>query len=65
MKRSSVPSRRSSGTSPSPGTPNYGSNMAGLHKGWSSVRVPLPSNNGSGRPPPKKQVAITNPLESS
>ncbi|KAK1280150.1 hypothetical protein QJS04_geneDACA020688 [Acorus gramineus] len=46
MKRSSVPSRRSSGTFPSPGTPNYGSNTAGLHKGWSSERVPLPSNNG-------------------
>ncbi|KAK1309578.1 hypothetical protein QJS10_CPA09g00888 [Acorus calamus] len=50
MKRSSVPSRRSPGTFPSHDTPNYGSNTAGLHKGWSSVQVPLLSNNGSGRP---------------
>ncbi|KAK1288922.1 hypothetical protein QJS10_CPB19g01774 [Acorus calamus] len=37
MKRASVPSRRSSGTFPSPGTP------AGLQKGWNSERVPLPN----------------------
>ncbi|KAK1314186.1 hypothetical protein QJS10_CPA06g02390 [Acorus calamus] len=45
MKRASVPSRRSSGTFPSPGTP------AGLQKGWNSERVPLPNRrcgNGGG-----------------
>ncbi|CAM8911289.1 unnamed protein product [Rhodiola kirilowii] len=29
---------------PSPGTPNYRHPSGGLHKGWSSERVPLPQN---------------------
>ncbi|KAH8516441.1 hypothetical protein H0E87_004696 [Populus deltoides] len=44
MKKSIVYSSRKSGTFPSPGTPNYHSS-AGMQKGWSSERVPLPNNS--------------------
>ncbi|KAF8410073.1 hypothetical protein HHK36_002595 [Tetracentron sinense] len=47
MKKNSVSSCRS-GTFPSPGTPNYRHSSVGIHKGWSSERVPLPAN-GSQR----------------
>lgn len=45
MKKASANPRRSSGTFPSPGTPNYGGG-GGLQKGWSSERVPLPASSG-------------------
>ncbi|XP_072981919.1 uncharacterized protein [Typha latifolia] len=49
MSKSSAASSRSrSGTFPSPGTPNYhrhGAAAASYQKGWSSERVPLPSNS--------------------
>ncbi|KAJ0981042.1 hypothetical protein J5N97_009297 [Dioscorea zingiberensis] len=40
-------SRGRSGTFPSPGTPNYrhGGGVGGCQKGWSSERVPLPTNS--------------------
>ncbi|KAA8547097.1 hypothetical protein F0562_003526 [Nyssa sinensis] len=48
MKKNSL-SSRNSGTYTSPGTPDYrDSNVGGIQKGWSSERVPLPSN-GSRR----------------
>ncbi|KAH9692452.1 Remorin C domain-containing protein [Citrus sinensis] len=40
MKKSSNLSRKT-GTFPSPGTPNYRNASVGMHKGWSSERVPL------------------------
>lgn len=44
MKKASAISRKSSGNFPSPGTPNYRHGSVGITKGWSSERVPLPSN---------------------
>uniref|UniRef100_A0A2P2JG16 Remorin C-terminal domain-containing protein n=2 Tax=Rhizophora mucronata TaxID=61149 RepID=A0A2P2JG16_RHIMU len=44
MNKSSISSRRSSGTCPSPGTPNYRYSGVGMQKGWSSERVPLYAN---------------------
>ncbi|GMH04031.1 hypothetical protein Nepgr_005870 [Nepenthes gracilis] len=43
MKKGAVSSRKS-GNFPSPGTPNYRHGSGGSNKGWSSERVPLPTN---------------------
>ncbi|XXG60951.1 hypothetical protein AAC387_Pa04g2734 [Persea americana] len=48
MKKATA-SSRGSGTFPSPGAPNYrhaNGSGSGLQKGWSSERVPLPTNSG-------------------
>lgn len=48
MKKATA-SSRGSGTFPSPGAPNYrhaNGSGTGLQKGWSSERVPLPTNSG-------------------
>ena len=45
IKKSSLNTRRS-GNFPSPGTPNYRHTSVGMHKGWSSERVPSHSNAG-------------------
>ncbi|XP_058089534.1 uncharacterized protein LOC131236415 [Magnolia sinica] len=46
MKKAPAPSSRRTGTFPSPGTPNYRGTGSGpgFQKGWSSERVPLPTN---------------------
>ncbi|KAH6788599.1 hypothetical protein C2S51_003605 [Perilla frutescens var. frutescens] len=43
MKKPSAAARRT-GTFPSPGTPNYRHASVGIHKGWSSERIPLHTN---------------------
>ncbi|CAH9090082.1 unnamed protein product [Cuscuta epithymum] len=49
MRKSST-SFRNSGTYTSPSTPEYGDNhIGGVHKGWSSERVPLPTNSNRRR----------------
>lgn len=45
MKKSTFSSRRTAGTFPSPVTPNYRHGSIGIQKGWSSERVPLPTNS--------------------
>ncbi|XP_065634227.1 uncharacterized protein LOC112003292 isoform X2 [Quercus suber] len=47
-KASAISSRKSGGTFPSPGTPNYRHASVGMQKGWSSERVPSHSNGGGG-----------------
>lgn len=45
MKKNSA-SLRNSGAYTSPGTPEYGdNNVGGISKGWSSERVPIPTNS--------------------
>ncbi|KAG8390897.1 hypothetical protein BUALT_Bualt01G0131300 [Buddleja alternifolia] len=44
MKKPSPPTRKTAGTFPSPGTPNYRHASVGIQKGWSSERVPLHTN---------------------
>ncbi|CAL8996357.1 unnamed protein product [Prunus brigantina] len=45
IKKSSMASRKS-GNFPSPGTPSYRNTSLGVQKGWSSERVPAPTNVG-------------------
>ncbi|KAJ6391179.1 hypothetical protein OIU77_025210 [Salix suchowensis] len=63
MKRSIVYSSRKSGTSLSPGTPNYHSSV-GMQKGWSSERVPLP-NNSNRRQVMNATAAAVSPFSSN
>ncbi|XP_057779513.1 uncharacterized protein LOC130998091 isoform X2 [Salvia miltiorrhiza] len=48
MKKPSATAARRTGTFPSPGTPNYRHPSVGIHKGWSSERIP-PHTNASRR----------------
>ncbi|XP_057533108.1 uncharacterized protein LOC130810999 [Amaranthus tricolor] len=51
---------RKSGNFPSPGTPNYRHGSVGIAKGWSSERVPLPSNGTNRRQSGAALLPLTN-----
>ncbi|KAM3710384.1 hypothetical protein ACB098_01G027300 [Castanea mollissima] len=55
-------SRKSGGTFPSPGTPNYRHASVGMQKGWSSERVPSHSNGGGGGGGNRRQLATSTSL---
>ncbi|KAL2894606.1 hypothetical protein RDABS01_010515 [Bienertia sinuspersici] len=59
MKKVSTTARKS-GNFPSPGTPNYRHSSVGMNKGWSSERVPLPSNGSNRRPVGASLLPLSN-----